>query len=79
MKSLDNKTPNISRVIIENFIERLRYIPMPHEMYEAIIALVKLCVKEIGELITSDTLNLRYDEPEHDFDEAYEDFEDIFS
>ncbi len=86
MKYLD-ESPNISRIIIENFIEQLRHVPLRKEIYQKIISLIKLSVKYAGELIVSDVLNcsdIDYDyftEQNYDEFEEYEnynDFEDIF-
>lgn len=76
-KVSDGSKPNISRVIIENFIERLRHIPMRSEMFRSIIALIKLSIESAGETITADKLYLTYEE-DFESEEIYEDFEEIY-
>lgn len=76
-KVSDGTKPNISRVIIENFIERLRHIPMRSEMFHSIIALIKLSIESAGETITADKLYLTYEE-DFESEEIYEDFEEIY-
>lgn len=48
--------PNISRVIIDNFIEVINRIPMKSGDRERILKLLRLSIDKLGETITADAI-----------------------
>lgn len=68
----ENKTPDISQVIIENFTEVLKHIPMRRSDYIRIMRLLHLCIEKCGKVITADAIYPDEDSDPYEYD-IYED------
>lgn len=75
MKYGDNNMKAINEVIIENFRDILKRIPMPRDIYVRIINLLDTAIKQCGTTIVADALYTNNSNPDSYGDYVSEDYE----
>ena len=64
--------PDISKLIIDNFTEVIKRIPMKFDDRRRILRLVDLCVTHLGKEITADAIYPEEDSNPEDYNDEWE-------
>ena len=64
--------PDISQLIIDNFTEVIKRIPMKFDDRRRILRLVDLCVERLGKEITADAIYPEEDSNPEDYNDEWE-------